>query len=81
MAGRLWGQGYESGRAEANKAARILRSLPPRQIPGFIGKALRTHQKETPGWETKQPDYAAGFFDGFYDRAGELRDISGTPEA
>jgi methionine salvage enolase-phosphatase E1 len=75
MAGRLWAQGYEAGRAEANREADTLRKIQTRQVSGIAGKLLREHKAHALGWESKQEQYAVGFFDGFIDRASELRAI------
>lgn len=73
--GRLYGYGYENGRAIASAGAAALRKIPARQIAELVGKALRAHREGALGWEPRQPDYGVGFFDGFYDRAEELRGI------
>ncbi len=70
---KLYGYGYEAGRDAAGESATALRKLPAQQIPGFAGKALRSHRLVTLGWEAKQPDFGVGFWDGFYDRAEDLR--------
>lgn len=73
MGGWLESLGYETGRQEANKVRKALRDMPPRQIPAFVGKALTTYRKATPSFESKQPSWAVGFWDGYLDRAEEIR--------